>query len=101
SNLDITDATIVVGNTPDSNLYDGTLSGASFSTSFLNFLNAATIFGFTGLKLSDVQKAYAAGVEGAVSSGDFVKVTVTNNETVSDLFFSDSNGADLNGDPVA
>jgi len=97
SNLDITDAT--VGN-PDSNLFDGTLSGASFSSTFLSFLNAATIFGFANLRLSDLQKAYAAGVEGAVSSSDFVKVTVTNNETVSDLFFSDSSGADLNGDQV-
>lgn len=100
SNLDISDPTVVVGNTPDSDLFDGTLSGASFSASFLSFLNAATIFGYAGLKLSDVQKAYAAGVEGAVSATDFVSVTVTNNETVSDLFFSDSSGADLNGDLV-
>jgi hypothetical protein len=97
SNLDITDAT--TGN-PDSNLFDGTLSGASYSASFLSFMNAATIFGSAGLRLSDVQKAYAAGVEGAVSATDFVKVTATNGETVSDLFFSDSAGAALNGDQV-
>ena len=100
SNLDITDATVAVGNTPDSNLFDGTLSGAGFSASFLSFLNASTIFTYSAFQLTDAQLAYAAGVEGAVSATDFVKVTVTNNETVSDLFFSDSSGAALNGDQV-
>ena len=33
SDLTITDATVVVGNTPDSDLFDGTLSGAGFSAS--------------------------------------------------------------------
>ena len=84
SNLDITDAT--TGN-PDSDLFDGTLSGAAFSASFLSFLNASTIFTHSGLQLTDAQLAYAARVEGAVSATNFVKVTVTNNETVSDLFF--------------
>jgi hypothetical protein len=100
SNLAITDATVVVGNTPDSDLFDGTLSGAGFSSSFLSFLNASTIFTYSSLQLTDAQLAYAAGVEGSVSATDFVKVTVTNNETVSDLFFSDSSGAALNGDQV-
>lgn len=100
SDLTITDATVVVGNTPDSDLFDGTLSGAGFSASFLSFLNAPTVFTYSAFQLTDVQLAYAATVEGAVSATDFVKVTKDTGETVSDLFFSDSAGHALDGDQV-
>jgi len=93
SNLDATDPTV-----PD--LFDGVLSGAGFSAPFLSFLNAATIFGYGGLQLTDAQLAYAATVEGAVSAPDFVTVTKGAGETIGDLFFSDSSGHALDGDQV-
>jgi hypothetical protein len=77
----------------------GSLGG--FVTSFNNFLNNSganainTLFSRT---LSDAQRVFAAANDGASSSADFVKVTASNGETVSDLFFSDSNGAALDGD---
>jgi hypothetical protein len=78
--------------------FDGTLSG--LLAPFATLLNATTIMGFAGLRLSDTQKAYAAGVDGASSSSDFIKVETTASETINDLFFSDSAGAALDGDQV-
>jgi hypothetical protein len=101
SNVDITDATVASGATPDSNLFDGTLSGANYSAAFLSFLNGATIFGSAGLRLNDTQKAFAANVDGAVSSSSFVTVTASAGETISNLLFSDSSGNALAGQQVA
>ena len=81
-----------------SNPVDGTIAG--LTTVMNGLLNAATLFGFASFKLSDAQKAYLAAVDGASSSLDFVKVTVTEGETIDDLFFSDADGNDLNGDLV-
>lgn len=77
---------------------DGTIAG--LTTVMNGVLNAATIFGFASFELSDAQKAYLAAVDGASSSLDFVKVTVTEGETIDDLFFSDADGNDLDGDLV-
>ena len=74
-----------------SNPVGGNLGG--FQAAFNTYLN--------GLVLSDAQKLFAAANDGASSSADFVKVTASNGETVSDLFFSDSAGAALDGDAVA
>jgi hypothetical protein len=101
SNVDITDATVASGATPDSNLFDGTLSGANYSAAFLSFLNGASIFGSAGLRLNDTQKAFAANVDGAVSSSSFVTVTASAGETISNLLFSDSSGNALAGQQVA
>ncbi|MDP9423891.1 MAG: hypothetical protein M3Q19_13855 [Pseudomonadota bacterium] len=73
----------------------GTVSG--FTTVMNSILNAATIFGFANFALTAAQEAYLADVDGASSSLDFVKVTVTEGETIDDLFFSDADGNDLEG----
>ncbi len=96
-----TQATTDTGDEVDitlSNPVDGTIAG--LTTVMNGLLNAATLFGFASFKLSDAQKAYLAAVDGASSSLDFVKVTVTEGETIDDLFFSDADGNDLNGDLV-
>ena len=77
SNVDVSDATVPSGATPDSNLFDGTLSGANYSAAFLSFLNGATVFGSGGLKLNDTQKPLAANVHRAVRSSCFVPPTAT------------------------
>jgi hypothetical protein len=94
SNLDFADPT------PGSNPLDGTISGAAYSAAFLSFLNGSSIFGSTTLALTDAQKAFAANVDGAVSSSSFVTVTPTASETINDLYFSDASGAALNGQQV-
>ena len=89
--------------TDPGNEVDVTLSGgvmAGLQTPFNNFLNAGTIFGFAGLALTNAQKTFAATNDGASSSADFVKVTTTAGEIISDLKFSDSSGAALDGDQV-
>jgi hypothetical protein len=81
-----------------SNPVGGTLGG--FLPTFNDFLNnVGNIFSNTFQRsLADAQRVFAAANDGASSAADFVKVTVTNGETISDLFFSDSAGAALNGD---
>jgi len=78
----------------------GTLGG--FQTTFNNFLNnvgsaLSTTFGLT---LGDTQRVFAAANDGASSASNFITVTASAGETVSDLFFSDSAGAALDGDQV-
>ena len=77
-------------------LVGGNLSG--FLGSFNTFLNGTLLNGFV---LSDLQKQFAANKNGASSSSDFVNVTTSAGETISDLFFSDSTGGALAGDQVA
>jgi hypothetical protein len=86
--------------TDDGNEVDITLSGGSvtgFATAFNDFQNGSIFGAFT---LSAGQKAYAVSVDGASSSSDFVTVTNSNDEVISDLFFSDSSGNALDGDQV-
>ena len=100
-----TSGTTDTGNEIDvtlSNPVGGTLGG--FVTAFNDLLNnsggvLATKFG-AGLALTDAQRVFAAAKDGAASSADFVKVTASNGEVVSDLFFSDPAGAPLDGDQV-
>ncbi len=74
----------------------GSLGG--FQTAFNAFLNGTM---FTSFTLSDAQKIFAGTNDGASSSADFVKVTASAGEAVSDLFFSNSAGNALDGDQVA
>ena len=85
-NLDFTDT--VASNDP--------LTGAAYNATFLGLIN-----GLPASQLSEAGKAFAANVEGAISNTDFVQVTVSGGDVVSDLFFSGSGGAALNGVLVA
>jgi hypothetical protein len=78
------------GNEINVTLAAGFLGG--FQPAFNNLLNA--------LPLSTTQKEFARDHDGASSSSEFVKVTVSANETINDLFFSDPTGQPLNGDRV-
>lgn len=84
------------GNDVDISLPGGLISG--FETAFNDFLNGS-IFGY--YTLSGAQKNYAATVDGASSASDFVQVTASAGEEISDLFFSDGSGNALDGDQVA
>jgi hypothetical protein len=86
------------GNDIDALLSSGNISG--FTTVMNGLLNGASIFGSSSFALTPAQEAYLAGVDGASSSLDFVKVDVTEGEVIDDLFFSDANGQPLNGDLV-
>jgi hypothetical protein len=77
---------------PDNDVLTGTSN--VLDQNFLDFLNA-----LPAAQLSDAQMAYAALVEGA-SDSNYVTVAATGGETISNLFFSDLNGAPLNGDQV-
>ena len=78
-----------------SNPVDGTIAG--LTTVMNGLLNAATLFGFASFKLSDAQGLSGRGRR-CVELAELVKVTVTEGETIDDLFFSDADGNDLNGD---
>ena len=86
-----TPSTTDSGNDIDVTLSAGLLGG--FATAFNNYLN--------GLGLSTAQKSFAATNDGASSSSSFVTVTTSAGETISNLMFSDSSGAALDGDVVA
>ena len=81
------------GNEVDVTLTAGALGG--FATPFNTFLNSAP------LALTLAQKQYAADHDGASSSSQFVLVTTTAGETISDLFFANSTGGLLAGVQVA
>ncbi|HEU4695863.1 MAG TPA: DUF5801 repeats-in-toxin domain-containing protein [Sphingomicrobium sp.] len=86
-----TPSTTDSGNDIDVTLSAGLLGG--FATAFNNYLN--------GLGLSTAQKSFAATNDGASSSSSFVTVTTSAGETISNLMFSESSGAALDGDVVA
>src|SRR3982750_1598580 len=77
--VQVTGTTTDDGNELDVTLTAGALGG--FLTPFNTYLN--------GLGLSTPQKEFARDHDGASSSSTLVQVSVTNGETVSDLFFSD------------
>ena len=70
----------------------GTLSG--FASAFNTFLNSAS------LGLTDAQKVFASDHDGASSASNFVLVTTSGGETISNLFFADSSGGALVGQQV-
>jgi hypothetical protein len=84
------------GNEIDVTLPSGQVSG--FATAFNDFQNGSIFGAFT---LSAAQKAFAEKVDAASSASDFVTVTNSNDEVISDLFFSDAAGNALDGDQVA
>ena len=68
------------------------LTGSSYHATFLSLIN-----GLSASQLSEAQKAFAANVDGAISSTDFIQVTATGGETVSNLYFSGVGGSALSG----
>src|SRR4051812_26334182 len=86
-----TPSTTDTGNEINVTLNLGLLGG--FVQPFNDYLN--------GLSLSAAQKQFAADHDGASSSSTFVQVTASNNETITNLIFSDSTGNALDGDQVA
>jgi hypothetical protein len=98
--LDETPGVQTPSTTDDGNEVDITLPGgmvSGFATAFNDFQNSSIFGAYT---LTADQKAYAETVDGASSASDFVTVTNSNGEAISDLFFSDGSGNALDGDQV-